>query len=347
MAYTATWDNGNAQGRLDDGDHFVCLSDADELAERVNRRRLLVYQQSQDFSSAIYSGAPVENDLPANATAPPFTNFRTNITGTILEPTTGGLGGSPATPSDMDWLWPVAGADEGKIIVAGDSGVGAGEVGLLQKLNGTDHWTDSTLTAYETGVRAIHFNELRQAIEWIHRGRWELPIYFSAGIFSILPDAPWISEAIANNGSDELRSIGYALLTPADASGRGLVDVTVRSGSALTITASANCTVEAHHCLRPILWASDPPSWNEYQTTANNAWSTAGGVGAGDSTLIGSVALTAGVAGSVSNSALVSALQAMVDGAETNFLLRRSDTGGATIDISGKVSIEFDLDPEQ
>jgi len=336
MAYSATWDNGNAQGRLEAGSHYASLSDADELAERVNRRRLLVYQNSQDFSSAVYSGAPVENDLP--------TDLRSNMTGTILEPSVGGLGGSPATPADMDWLWPIADADEGKIIVAGDSGVGAGEVGLLQKLNGTDHWTDSTLTAYETGVRAVHYNELRQAIEWIHRGKWELPIYFAAGIFSVLPDAQWIDEAIANNGSDELRSIGYALFT---SSGRGLVDVTVRSGSSLTITANKDCTVEAHHCLRPLLWASDQPTWNEYQPGPDKSWSTAGGVGAGDSTLIGSVALTAGVPGSISNSALVSVLQAMVDGAETNFLLRRYDTGSETIDISGEVTIEFDLTADE
>ena len=347
MAYSATWENGNAQGRLDAGVQIACLSDADELAERVNRRRLLVYQYGQDFSSAIYGGAWVGNDLPAEETVPPFTNLRANITGTILEPAVGGLGGSPATPADMDWLWPVVGADEGKIIVAGDSGVGAGEVGLLQKLNGTNRWTDPNLIAGQTYVRAAHFNELRQAIEWIHRGRWRLPIYFSAGILSVLPNSPWIDRAVANNGADELRSVGFALLAPEDSSGRGLIDVEARSGSTLSITADKDCTIEAYHCLRPILWETDPPSWNEYQPNADKAWACAGGLGTGDTTFIGSVALTADVPGSISNSALFSALQSMIDGAESNLLLRRADTDSATVSISGEVTIEFDLDADQ
>jgi len=344
MAYSATWENGNAQGRLDAGVHFACLSDADELAERVNRRRRLVYQYGQDFSSAIYSGAWVENDLLAEETVPPFTNLRANITGTILEPAVGGLGGTPATPQDMDWLWPVGDGDQGKIIVG--SAAGEGEVNLFQKLNGTTYWTDTNLLPGQTGVRAVHFNELRQAIEWIHRGRWRLPIYFSAGIFSILPDTPWLDQAVANNGSDEVRSIGFALLVPSGTPIRGPIDVDVRNASALSITADKDCTIQAYHCLRPIVWDTDPPSWNEYQPNANKAWTTAGGVGEGDSTLIGSVALTADEPGSISNSALASALQAMVDGAETNFLLRRADTGSPTINISGEVTIEFDLDPD-
>jgi hypothetical protein len=145
---------------------------------------------------------------------------------------------------------------------------------------------------------------------------------------------------------DEVRSIGFALMRPADASGRGLMDVAVRSGSSLTITVDKDCTAQAWHCLRPIMWASDPPTWNEYQPNANKAWTTPGGTGAGDATLIGSVALTADEPGSISSSALVSALQAMVDGAETNFLLRRADTGSPTINISGEVTIEFNLDPD-
>jgi len=347
MTYGATWENGNAQGRLAAGEHFVRLSDADELAERINRRRRLIYKYDHDFSSAIYGGSPVENDLPAEQFYPPFTNFRANITGTILTPAVGGLGGNPATPQAMDWLWPVDDGDEGKILVAGDADVEQGEVGLLQKLNGTSHWTDSSLVAGQTRIRAVHFNELRQAVEWIHRGRWRLPIYFSAGIFSVLPDTPWIDQAVANNGADEVRSIGLALIVPADSSGRGLIDVEVRSGSSLSITADKDCTIEAYHCLRPILWETDPPSWNEYQPDADKSWSGPGGLGAGDAAFIGSVSLTADQPGSISNSALVTALQSMIDGAESNFLVRRADTDSATVSISGEVTIEFDLDPDQ
>ena len=346
MAYSATWENGNAQGRLDAGVHFACLSDADELAARINRRRLLIYKYTQDFSSHIYSGAHIRESTVSSATAPPFDSFRINITGGILEPAPGGLGGNPATPAAMDWLWPVNDGDENKVLVAGDAGVEEGEVGLLQKINGTAHWTDPTLTAGQTYVRAVHFNELRQAIEWIHRGRWRLPVYFPAGIFSAMPDDPWMGQAVANNGTVDLRSLGYAILCPAGTPTRGLVDVAVRSSSRLTITADRDCTVEARHCLRPLLWASDPPTWNEYQPGGNKAWSTPGATGEGDSTVIGSASLTADVPGDITGGGLPSALQNMIDGGEDNFLLRRTDTGPSTVNISGEVTIEFDLDPE-
>jgi len=347
MAYSATWENGNAQGRLDAGVHFICLSDAEELAERINRRRLLIYKYTQDFSSHIYSGVRVRESTVSSATAPPFDSFRANITANILEPPAGGLGGDPATPAAMDWLWPVNDGDENKILVAGDAGVEEGEVGLLQKLNGTAHWTDPTLTAGQTHVRAVHFNELRQAIEWIHRGRWRLPVYLPAGIFSSMPDDPWIGQAVANNGSVELRSLGYAIITPAGTPVRGLVDVAVRSSSKLTITADRDCTIEARHCLRPLLWASDPPTWNEYQPEGDKAWTTPGATGEGDSVYIGSVTLEADEPGDITGDGLPSALQNMIDGGEDNFLLRRTDTGPSTVNVSCEVTIDFDLDPDE
>jgi len=346
MGYFAIWGNGNGQGRLDAGVHTICLSDVDEVAERINRRRLLIYKYTHDFSSHIYSGAPVRESTVSSATSPPFDSLRINITGNIVEPTPGGLGGDPATPAAMDWLWPVDDGDQNKILVAGDAGVEEGEVGLLQKLNGTAHWTDPTLTPGQTHIRALHMNELRQAIEWIHRGRWRLPVYLPAGIFSAMPDTPWIGQGVANNGSVELRSLGYAIITPAGTPVRGLVDVAVRSSSKLTITADRDCTIEARHCLRPLLWASDPPTWNEYQPEGNKAWATPGATGEGDSMYIGSVALEADEPGDITGDGLPSALQNMIDGGEDNFLLRRTDTGPSTANISAEVTIEFDLDGE-
>ena len=45
----------------------------------------------------------------------------------------------------------------------------------------------------------------------------------------------------------------------------------------------------------------------------------------------------------ISGSAVTVGLQAMVDGAQQNFLIRRSDTGNQTIWITGTVVMEFDL----
>ena len=45
----------------------------------------------------------------------------------------------------------------------------------------------------------------------------------------------------------------------------------------------------------------------------------------------------------ISGSAVAGALQTMIDGAEQNFMIRRSDTGPETIMITGRMEIEFDL----
>ncbi len=344
MAYSPTWNNANAQGRLDPAEHWARLSDAEEIADAINRRRLTVYQGAQDFSSQVAAGEFVRRATLAAATAPPFDNFRDSLSETILSPVTGVLAGEPPTPTAMDWLWPIADADENKTIVSGSSGVGAGEVGLFQKLNGTTNWTDPAVTAGQTHVRAVHFNELRRTVEWLRRGRWELPIYFATGIFSIMPDSPWVGDIIANNGVDEVRSLGFAVLRTDDTPAKGLTNLTVRPAGYFELTADADCTVEIYRCLRPIEFVADPPTWNEYDPSASAAWDTPGGTGAGDATLIGSLVLTANVPGQLSNAALTAALQAMADGAEQNFLVRRSDTGTNTVSIDGSLRVEFDLD---
>lgn len=342
MTYTATWTNANAQGRLDAGAHFVRDDDAAEQACAVNRRRLLVYLAEQDFSSQVGPLKDVRAATPATQTPPPFNNFRAAVTNDILSPVVGGLGGNPASPAGMDWLWPVADADENKILVA--SNAGAGQVALLDKLNATSDWTDPTLTGGQTAVRAVHFNELRQAVEWVRRGRWRLPIYFSGGIFSLLPDTPWIGSSIANNGVNELRSIGFVRARTADSPPLGLTNVTARATTKIELTVDTTCDVEIYHCLRAIDFTGAPPTWNQYDPSASGAWTTPGGSGAGDATYIGSMSLTANITGQLSNAALVTAVQNMIDGSEQNFLVRRSNTGYETIGISGELTVEFDLD---
>jgi len=347
MTYSAAWQNGNEQGRLEPAVHVVNLADAAQVADRINRRRMLVYQPRQDFGAHVHAGAYVRGSTLSAAVSPPFDSFRANITDTVIAPQVGVLGGDPATPSAMDWLWPVNDADEGKILVAGELPPGEGQVGLLAKLNGTNHWTDPSLTPGGTHVRALHFNELRQSIEWIHRGRWRMPIYLPAGIFSALPDTRWIGQAVANNGAADLRSLGFAIISTPDSPALGLANVSVRSGSFLAITTDRECTIEARRCLRQIAWQSDGPTWNKYAPDANKAWASPGALGDGDSTSIGSVALQADQPGQISGGALASALQAMIEGGEPNFLLRRTDTGPLTVNVTADVTIEFDLNPDQ
>ncbi len=342
MPYAATWTNANAQGRLDAGEQTVCFCDADELADAVNRRRMLTYQEPQDFTSDVAAGLWVRARTLATAETPPFDNLRDALAGKIIDAPTGTLGGSPATPAAMDWLWPVAGEDENKLIVSGAAG--AGEISLLEKLNGTDDWTDAVLTAGQTAIRAVHFNELRQVAEWLRRGRWRLPVYFGNGLYSPLPDTPWLGDLIANNGTHELRSLGFAVLRTGEVPDLGLTEVTARPGSYLEITTNLNCTVEVYRCLRAVDFIDDAATWNDYDPSASAGWTAPGGTGAGDAVYVGSVSLTAGVAGSLSGANLAAALQAMIDGAEQNLLVRRGDTGPESIAIAGTLVVEFDLD---
>jgi hypothetical protein len=262
--------------------------------------------------------------------------LRRQLATMVLQPISGSLGGDPPTPGTMAWIWPEADADEGKIIVNGYTGVGAGQVSLFQKLSGTGTWTDPDLVPGSTGVRAIQWNELRQAVEFIRRGRWELPIRFFGGLSTLAPDQPWLGEMIANNGADECRTVGPAFLFY---EGQGLSNVTVRPGSYIELTADIACTAEVHHCLRTIDYINWLPCWNAY--SPSGSWS--GGIGPGDSTPIGSVALAANVPGRLTGAAVAAAMQAMVDGAQQNFLVRKSDESWDTIRVTGRIVVEFEL----
>jgi hypothetical protein len=122
--------------------------------------------------------------------------------------------------------------------------------------------------------------------------------------------------------------------------------VTVRSASSITVTADQNCTVEVRHCLRTIPWETAFPTWNDYDPDAPSAWAIPGGTGAGDSTYVGAVSLQANTPASMSNSNVVAAAQNIIDGAHPYFILRRTDTGPLTVNVSAEITVEFDLDAE-
>lgn len=343
MSYTANWVNSDAQGHVTAGVHNVKLSDAEELIDAINRRRLLTYRGEQDFSTEIDSGQWIDKSPVSSSSAPPFDNLRSNISSSILSASPGSLGGSPASPTAMDWLWPLSGSDEDKVIV--NFMPDTGEVSLFQKLNSTSNWTDPTLTAGASSIRAVHFNEMRQSIEWIRRGRWEMPIYFTGGLFSLIPDTSWFGELISHTNALEIRTVGFANLRTSHTPVRGLVGVTIRASSYMELTVDMDCTVEAYRCLRDIDFADDSPTWDEFAPDGGQGWATAGGIGTDDSVYIGSVNLLANTSGTISTAALQTSLQAMVDGSPQNFLLRRGDAEqNGPIVITGNLVVEFDLD---
>ncbi len=180
------------------------------------------------------------------------------------------------------------------------------------------------------------------------------PVYYSAGIISILPDTPWIPEAIANNGSDELRAIGfwidgYGGEPPATGP---LGRVIVLDSSRIYLTAESDCSVAVYRCLRREMnLATDPPTWNDYVPSDGKAWSSPGGLGSGDAESIGSISLTAYEEGYITGSAVANALQAQIDannfpyqGILGLFTLTRIDTSPYNIGITGRLLIRFNLD---
>ena len=341
---SAVWTNGNSQGRLEGGVHSIMLADALELAGAVNRRRMLTYQLPQDYSSQLFALSHVRSGPIAQALAPPFDDLRQGIIQKLLSPPVGTLGGYPPSPQSMQWLWPLAGADENKVIVSGLSGVGDGEVSLLGKINAAGNWSDAALAPGQSPVRAAHFNELRQAVESLTRGRWVMPIYIGCGIFSILPDSRWMGGIIGNNGGDECRQVcEISLQTASGGHTLGPGNVIVRPSSTIAITTDTACTVEVYRCLRDIDSANDGPTWNKFRPDAGIAWGQPGGLGAGDAELIGVLDCTSNQPAILSGQAVAAALQAMIGGQPQIVTVRRSDSGYETIAVSGELTVEFDL----
>lgn len=339
MSYTPSWSNG-ASGRVAGGVHDVRLADAVELADAVNRRRRLTYQAEHDFSAHVGEGkfvrlATVKSSVAAD-------NFRDSLASCILSPPTGSLGGEPSTPGLMTWLWPENDADENKRIVAGTPG--AGEVSLFAGFNATAGWTDASPSAGGTVVRAVHFNELRQAAERLRRGRWMMPLYTVSCITSILPDTPWISSVIGNNGEDQTHCLGFSRIrdtVSVEEASLGVTNATVRPGSRIELYVSADCTVDVYRVRQFMDFGNDPPSWNQARPVAGVGWSSPGALG--DCTLMGSISLSANAWGSLGGSGVAGALQAMVDGEEQSFLFARADTDDDAVYLQARLVIEFDL----
>ncbi len=337
MTFTATWTQQDEQGRIVPGQHFIRRVDCEELAAEINRRRRIACWPGQDYSASL-SG--MVRRVPMDAMSGDA-DFRHRVAA-IVAPAPGGFGGEPATPMAMAWLWPIAGDDEGKAIVM--DAPGEGEVSLIASLGGG--WADAGLLCPTTPVRAIQVNQVRQAMELLTRGRWELPIYFSAGIFSVLPDAPWIAGCVGNfDDGDELRAAGFFTMRrqAADSQVLGLCDVQARPGSFIEITADTDCTLELYRSMRPMDFSGNLPTWRRYDQTGNGLWQSPGGLGGDEAELLGELALAAGVPERLASANVTSFLNGVSAGTLPNLLVRRGDIGLQTVAISGRIVVEFDL----
>lgn len=145
-----------------------------------------------------------------------------------------------------------------------------------------------------------------------------LTLYMGGGIFSLLPNTPWIGRTVADNGTDKLRMLERVNPQPIEG---------------LRLCADQDCRVEIYHCLRPIDFTADPPTWNEYAPSASGEWAAPGGIGPGDSNYLGALDLVADGPATLANPAVKAAFQVMCDGASPCLLILRCDRGQEVVGI--------------
>jgi len=356
--YDPNWSNANASGRVD-ATNFIRRVDLDEIAAAINRRLLLVLQSPFHYAPLLdarpYVSQYVIDDVRVGGHPPDYlNNFREAIDFDVLLAMPGGdIAYYPNNPIAMDWLWPLADGDENKTIVQWTGSPSATEVGLFNRLNGVYGWTDPTIDAgYVTQhARAVHLNELRQALEWLRRGRWVLPCYGWWGLVNTMPDQAWFAWQVGNNGSDDIRTMfGPRLhIDSGDGLLRGLHGVKPISAS-MTMTFSQSCTLEFRQILRPILHGyAGQSSWDFYNNATKSPWAAGGATGPGDSQVfVNSISATANVPLTIditNTTGWLTMWQSMLDGdTPPYFLARRLDTGATMVNISNvTITLDFEL----
>jgi hypothetical protein len=177
----------------------------------------------------------------------------------------------------------------------------------------------------------------------------EMPIRFEAGLFSLLPDTPWIGWCLANNGRGELRCAGQIIPTAVVRS-TGFQPVvlqknnheqdahaTYRRGS-LELLADADCEVEVFRLLRAVDFEAGP-TWREFAPGA--FWDVLGAIGDTDAAPLGLLSLRPVRAETLTGPGVEAALRDLLDGQTVNLLVRRCDQGEKTIEIRGRAILEF------
>jgi hypothetical protein len=169
---------------------------------------------------------------------------------------------------------------------------------------------------------------------------YRLALAFPVGMFSILPNTPWIGQSIANSGADELRAVGLIAPGQVERPVGGAAWGGGKARARLELIADADCRVEVFRCLRPLDLVRNPPTWREHDPGARAPWDEPGGTGPGDAEAIGQADLRAGAIARLAGAALGPVLDAIRDGRQVHFLIRRGDTGTRTVAVAAELVIE-------
>ena len=313
-----TWTNGSG-GRVD-GTDWVKAQDFIEIADQINRRRLLEFRSRDDGLkssfvvngwSAGYGVTGLWNEFP-----------------TLIYPPQSVVPGEPWSPLSMRWL------SDGGSPISSSTPPPSGEVSFFALLNGGTDWSYHG----DPWIRAIHVNELRKGCELLTHGLWKFPVYLDGGLFSPLPTTPWFGGAVAYSTTyGELRTAGFVDFSFAGTPMTGLTNVTVRGSSKIWVTGSVACTVEVGRITMPLsVNGGVSRTWGR---TWNSPWSTPGG----DFAAIGSASLSPGTPVAIP---AASAIQTMIDAGPSfqNILIRKTAPDNmVTVNVSASVDVEFDL----
>ena len=163
------------------------------------------------------------------------------------------------------------------------------------------------------------------------------PVEFTAGLFSMFPDTPWISHCVANNPRGELRSVGIIII-PHEA-------FCPENRCSLRFSVDVDCTLEIFQLVRDLEPSHYTPTWNSVSPDCK--WPTPGGISETDTQLIGTVKIKTGQVGKITGEKLSQALVSLNNGKlnclpRWGLLIRRGDTGMQTINIAGELKIERD-----
>ena len=355
--YDPNWTHADSAG-LVDATMYHSRVDLEELADAINRRRLLVIKKPLDYARVLDAHPYVsqhvltQTDYQTPGDPNPVVAMRDALVasngGVLTAAPRQDYLYTPPSPESIAWLWPDPDADENKTIARWLASPSPTEVGLFNRLNGLSTWTDPSPNpgGFPGWAKAVHLNELRRVVALLRRGRWELPIQWVAGLFSAIPGTPWTGHHIANDGANELRSVGGVRFAPDlyDGLPYGLRDVTARAAS-ISLTFNDDCHVELRQVTRPVLFGSDMPSWDYYRSASQQAWASPGGAGAGDSVPLGTFQASKNVPVTLNDPGLLPMTQAMLDDATPPyFLLRQLDVGTSTVGISDStITVDFEL----
>ncbi len=315
-----TWQQANQDDRLDES-HFARADDITELYTELNRRRAIYFLAADTVPT-----------ISGYITASPPSNLRDNLLGILPQ---------SFLRDNMRWVWPLAGADENKLLVANASSDPA-EVGLLEKIGtASNEWIRDP--AAGDMVHAEDINELRLALERVCRVKSIEYVHNAASMASNPTDISFPDLMVSNNAYEEVRAIGQLVMRTGTSPVFGMgPSVEVLSNSVLDVMADEDCTLDVYHVATDLPYDGSYPTWDD----ATDSLSWTGGLGQG-ATLLTQITCTAYDWTTISGASLISILQDSADDSNTAllFLFVSPGTLNALATLNLRLTAYYQLSP--